>query len=247
MRPSRTQRQAFSLVELLVVIGIIAILIALLLPVLSRARHAGRNTVCLATLHDWGHAFRMYADANRGRAPALGPIPDNIRDRGMPPLWWEQLQPYHGGDVARSLLCPEATEEANVDPKNSFQAWGPQYVFDAGRKVRGPFVGSYAFNGWLLDFAADQSPMNDRDPTAVPVIADGAAMFVWPRDTDPPARYEKNASPNIGLRGAALERHDGTGVHVAFLDGHTAHVTVAELWRQHWSRSFVPRNVTIPR
>jgi prepilin-type processing-associated H-X9-DG protein len=48
------------------------------------------------------------------------------------------------------------------------------------------------------------------------------------------------------MRGVALERHNKS-VNIVFLDGHTAPVTVPELWRQHWSRSFVPRDVKIDR
>jgi prepilin-type N-terminal cleavage/methylation domain-containing protein len=48
--PLRSRHRAFSLVELLVAIGIITLLLAMLLPVLSRVRHAGRATKCLANL-----------------------------------------------------------------------------------------------------------------------------------------------------------------------------------------------------
>jgi prepilin-type processing-associated H-X9-DG protein len=56
---------AFTLVELLVVIGIIATLIALLLPALSKAREASRKVVCMSNLRQCALAFRFYADDNR--------------------------------------------------------------------------------------------------------------------------------------------------------------------------------------
>ena len=66
---------AFTLVELLVVIGIIAVLLGLLLPALNRARQVSQRTVCLSKLHQIGLAAAVHATAHRGYYPLAGYLP----------------------------------------------------------------------------------------------------------------------------------------------------------------------------
>src|SRR5262245_19244357 len=64
----RTVR-AFTLVELLVVIGIIAVLISILLPTISRARQQAASTQCQSNMRQCGLVFFMYANENKGFLP----------------------------------------------------------------------------------------------------------------------------------------------------------------------------------
>lgn len=69
MRTSSRRYRAFTLVELLVVIGVIAVLIAVLLPALASARRQAHRIACLAALHEIGTAFSLYTAGNQGYWP----------------------------------------------------------------------------------------------------------------------------------------------------------------------------------
>lgn len=68
-----TQSSGFTLIELLVVISIIAVLIALLLPALARAKILAARTVCSSNLRGIGQCIYEYAQSNRGQYPTPNP------------------------------------------------------------------------------------------------------------------------------------------------------------------------------
>ncbi len=252
-------RRAFSLVELLVVIGIVAVLLGILLPALSIARRAARDATCLANLHTWAVAFQGYTSANGGRS-----IVDD--ETGVTRLrWYERLQPYVG-DVTRPLLCPMATEPGNAIG-SATTAWGPDRTYNVGNPVwavRGTFVGSYGFNGWLYqpppgsvlppELAGKFVTLPDRSPADVPTIADCVmADGCFPRasDTIPPnlttpfGRAGSGPPPATGfMRLFCIDRHRRR-VNVAMLDGHAEAVPLPRLWELRWHVGFAGRVVTV--
>lgn len=66
-------RDGFTLVELLVVIGIIALLISILLPALSKARESANKVACMSNMKQLGTMMIMYTTANKGRFPRSSP------------------------------------------------------------------------------------------------------------------------------------------------------------------------------
>jgi prepilin-type N-terminal cleavage/methylation domain-containing protein/prepilin-type processing-associated H-X9-DG protein len=116
--------RGFTLVELLVVIGIIALLISVLLPALNKARAASRTTACLSNLHQMGAAWNIYLSEQKGHLPSYiwHNAPTGVT---MTP---QQLQEFvwHGywfgilGDLrvqSSSLLCPDANEPVPFNTK----------------------------------------------------------------------------------------------------------------------------------
>jgi prepilin-type N-terminal cleavage/methylation domain-containing protein/prepilin-type processing-associated H-X9-DG protein len=77
--------RGFTLVELLVVLGIIAVLISILMPALSVVRSQARKTACKSQLRQIGSAFRMYLNENRERYP-LAPALPSVNPNKLPTI-----------------------------------------------------------------------------------------------------------------------------------------------------------------
>jgi prepilin-type N-terminal cleavage/methylation domain-containing protein len=96
--------KGFTMIELLVVIAIIAMLAAVILSVLARAEEKGRSTQCLDNLHQWGAAFRMYADDNDDYLPRRGQGVQTLVQIDRPTDWFNALPPYFGLSSFQAMI-----------------------------------------------------------------------------------------------------------------------------------------------
>jgi len=102
--------KAFTLVELLVVIGIIAVLIGILLPALSRAREKAKTVQCATQLRQLGIGLQVYSVNSRGVLPAWSSTQiaggNGTGRDSQGEGWTEMLQPYFSKVTDRVYQCP---------------------------------------------------------------------------------------------------------------------------------------------
>jgi prepilin-type N-terminal cleavage/methylation domain-containing protein/prepilin-type processing-associated H-X9-DG protein len=198
---SRTRR-AFSLIELLVVIGIIALLLMILLPIISRVRESARQAACASNMGQIAAALLGYTGANRGQVPA-----PSRSDMILPDDWlhW-QSPPYGKRNLQNSALAPYLGLRSGQTP--TFLRC-PSDPLTQDTHKPGGYPYSYSMNTGLwrgIQFGQGRLPI-----TKVKRPAE-KALF-----------YDEN-DPNDGAYWYAFDdsltsRHFGQG-NIAFFDGH---------------------------
>jgi len=240
LRPGecRQPTTGFTLIELLVVVGIIAILMAILVPALQGTRRRARAVACQARLRDWGLYFKMYLDDNQGRWFVDGP------------RWgigWISATRSFWQDKPALLICPRATKL--TIPSKEIREWGPA-AYDPQRAWLSPegiAAVAYGFNGWLYSdsgYQREQWRTSDvRGAAAIPVFFDSIIHInVRPYHYAPPPEDDALAlkDDTLALKSAyhmCINRHNG-GINMLFMDWSARKVGLKELWTLKWHREF---------
>jgi prepilin-type processing-associated H-X9-DG protein len=252
------------LIELLVVIAVIALLMAILLPVLGRVRQQAKALQCRANLRQWGHIISMYVQDNEGHLPR-GRTGGMWFLRGSAPSEENPEKPSicNPVDTRGVACCPVAVRPGAVKPlggntvhegiEGVFESWRVAYVrggtLEAWQIIRPgpPFAGSYGFNQWLTwsHFRLSQRIMPQalgadvfalRERAQIPLLLDCAIPYAQPQaDHIPPPKPSAWGVSEMGR--FCIDRHDGQ-VNGLFLDWSVRRIGLKELWTLKWHGSF---------
>jgi len=214
-RACRREEEGFSLVELLVIIATVAILAALLLPVLGRSKAPAQSAKCVSNLRQFGLAAQMYWEDNNGRTFAYGGIVTNNGE-----IYWfgwigagpEETRPF---DPTQGELYPYMGKGVDLCP--SFDYGSPHFKLKASVPTC-----DYGYN--LVLGPLGQSPANMKtlnQPALLALLADAAQVntFEAPASVKNPMFEEWYYIDDDPSQPNGQFRHDQCA-NVVFCDGH---------------------------
>ncbi|QOV90941.1 type II secretion system protein [Humisphaera borealis] len=248
-RARRTPR-GFTLVELLVVIGIIALLISILLPSLGRAREAAKSVVCKSQLKQLHFAWQLYQTDNRGKFfdYPLGGAPGTRH-------WMPYLIPQTS-NTTQIFLCPSAAADPAGFVPGTYALGTAQtpWVEQRAGEVAPYDRSSYCYNQNLHPKSTYGS-VNDRfqnasqlrDPTIVPVLGDGLFRGGTPGVAGTKRHMPKNLSNPLPEEAASkadeamrfISNRHGSITNIVFADGHIDGVSLTDIFTLKWHRNYV--------
>lgn len=236
-------RVAFTLMELMVVISIIALLTSITLSALSRAKAQAREVVCRSNLSQFGIIWKLYAEENSGRYMQRG----CGYSQGAV-SWFQCIREYYDPNSG-FLFCPMATRTPDEGGENPYMAW--ENTTDAGFYYKG----SYGINLWVANGSTgcDSAGPNFneycwRTPNTLgvsyaPLQFCSQWKDVQPYPSDSPPAHEWDmwtTGPRHEMRRACIKRHLPYHVQVLFLDFSVDERTIKELWRLKWHKEWPP-------
>lgn len=255
------KRRAFTLVELLVVISIIALLLALLMPALGKAKKQAQAVVCRTNLKQWGLGWTMYAQENNGCFfHGLEGLPPPDDDKWTD-YWYIKLWRYVKAEQIR--FCPTAIKplpsqtSASNATGGPFAPWGPYGFIDdtTGSVGRSAYL-SYGANAFVAKPRVGVNQLiygNDRNnfwgrndvkgASTVPLMLDAAWTGAYPNNGQNPISQNPidrdviNINNRDTINAFCMDRHSGT-VNCVFLDGSCRKVGLKELWKLKWHRNY---------
>jgi prepilin-type N-terminal cleavage/methylation domain-containing protein/prepilin-type processing-associated H-X9-DG protein len=227
-----SRRAAFTLIELLIVIGIISLLLAILFPALSKSRKYAKFIVCQSNLKQWGPIFELYLNDHKNRFFG-GPLDIHWDD------WVEIVRPYYEGQ-REIMCCPLALKTREEGGQGVFTAWNDK---------EGDY-GSYGLNGWICDtrqgiiFDESNYWRTPAQPSSnnIPVLMDSLITAGWPIPTSaPPAfdgQFPQAATLEEQMKPFCIDRHANGTVNALFMDWSVRPIGLKELWKLKWNRNF---------